>query len=68
MMVESGTGYTRASLLEDITAKFGPNSQFFTCSAESLTAEGLIAFLEAKGKFVPCEEGFQTSPDLMCKY
>jgi len=68
MMLESGAGYTRASLLADITGKFGPDSQFFTCSAESLTAEGLIDFLEAKGKFVPCEAGFPTSPDLMCKH
>ncbi len=68
MMLQSGKAYTRASLLADITATFGPECRFFTCSAESLSAEGLVDFLQAKGKFVPCEEGFQTSPDLMCKH
>jgi probable metal-binding protein len=68
MMLQSGKLYTRASLLTDIVAKFGPDSRFHTCSAENLTPEGIIDFLEAKGKFVPREGSFQTSPDLMCKH
>lgn len=68
MMLASGKAYTRASLLAEIVAAFGPNSRFFTCSAENLSPAGLIDFLQAKGKFVPREEGFQTSPDLMCKH
>jgi probable metal-binding protein len=68
MMLRSGKAYTRASLLTDIVATFGPGSRFFTCSAENLTPEGIIDFLEAKGKFLTSEEGFQTSPDLMCKH
>jgi len=68
MMLQSGKAYTRTSLLTDIVATFGPDSRFFTCSAENLTAEGIIDFLQAKGKFVPCEAGFQTSPDLRCNH
>jgi len=68
MMLQSGKLYTRASLLTDIVAKFGPASRFHTCSAENLTPEGIIDFLQAKGKFVPREGSFQTSPDLMCKH
>jgi probable metal-binding protein len=68
MMLQSGKLYTRDSLLKDIVTKFGPDSRFHTCSAENLTPEGIIDFLQAKGKFVPCEEGFQTSADLMCKH
>jgi probable metal-binding protein len=68
MMLESGKAYTRASLLADIVATFGPDARFFTCSAENLTPEGLIDFLQAKGKFVPHEGGFQTSPGLMCQH
>jgi probable metal-binding protein len=68
MMLETGRAYTRASLLTAIAAKFGPDSRFCTCSAEHLTAEGLVDFLRAKGKFVPCEAGFQTAADLMCKH
>ena len=68
MMLESGKPYTRASLLTDIVAKFGSSARFFTCSAEDLTPEGIIDFLEAKGKFLARDEGFQTSADLMCKH
>lgn len=68
MMLQSAKPYTRATLREDIIAQFGPDARFFTCSADNLTAEGLIDFLESKGKFVSCEQGFQTSPDLMCKH
>jgi probable metal-binding protein len=68
MMLTSGKSYSRESLLHDINTRFGPNVRFYTCSAEDLTAEGLIDFLQAKGKFVPMDGGFQTSPDLVCKH
>ncbi len=68
MMLDSGKSYTRASLLTDIVAEFGPSARFFTCSAENLTPVGIIDFLEAKGKFLAGEEGFHTSADLMCKH
>jgi len=68
MMLQSGRAYTRASLLSEIITNFGPEARFYTCSAQNLTPDGLIDFLEAKGKFVPGKEGFQTSPHLMCRH
>ena len=68
MMLQSGKTYTRASLLADIMSTFGQQARFFTCSADNLSPEGIIDFLQAKGKFVPDEEGFRTSPDLMCRH
>jgi probable metal-binding protein len=68
MMMQSGKAYTRPSLLTDIVAQFGHETRFFTCSAENLTPDGLVDFLQAKGKFVPCKEGFQTSSDVMCNH
>lgn len=68
MMLSSGKSYTRASLAADIIATFGPEARFYTCSAQNLTAAGIIDCLQAKGKFVPSEDRFQTSPDLMCKH
>jgi probable metal-binding protein len=68
MILQSGKAYTRASLLTDINAQFGPTSRFFTCSAENITPEGNIDFLQARGKFLPCSEGFQTPCDLTCKH
>jgi probable metal-binding protein len=68
MMLRSGKPYTRAGLLADINATFGQDARFHTCSAQNLTPEGIIDFLQAKGKFVPGDDGFQTSADLMCKH
>ncbi len=68
MMLNSGRAYTRTTLIADILANFGADARFYTCSAQNLTPEGIIDFLQAKGKFVPCDEGFQTSPDLVCKH
>ncbi len=68
MMLAASKAYTRASLLEDIRVAFGPDARFCTCSAENLTAEGLVDFLQAKGKFIPRDDGFQTSRDLVCQH
>ena len=68
MMMQSGKTYTRQSLIADIVATFGPEARFFTCSGDSMSPEALVDFLQAKGKFIPCENGFQTSPDLMCQH
>lgn len=68
MMMTSGKAYTREGLLADINARFGPQARFYTCSADNLTADGLISFLEGKGKFIAEPEGFKTSPNLMCKH
>lgn len=68
MMLASNTTYTRETLVAAITQRFGAQARFFTCSAEDMNAEQLVAFLEAKGKFVPQGAGFQTAADLMCKH
>ena len=68
MMLASGKAYTRESLVRDIVARFGAAARFHTCSAADLTAEGLVEFLEARGKFVPQAGGFQTAPELICQH
>lgn len=68
MMLASGRAYTRESLVNEVLGKFGPEARFHTCSAEDLTAAQLVDFLEAKGKFVPQEGGFQTAPDRICRH
>jgi probable metal-binding protein len=68
MMVESGAAYTRASLKAAILARFGADARFYTCAAENLTADGLIDFLAARGKFVAQGDGFTTGADQMCAH
>ena len=39
-----GNAYTEEGLLKAIIEQFGPDERFYTCSAENLTAQGLIEF------------------------
>ena len=48
-----GKVYTEEGLLKAIIEQFGPDERFYTCSAENLTAQGLIDFLKEHGKFMP---------------
>jgi probable metal-binding protein len=68
MMLASGEVYTRESLVAAITARFGHDARFHTCSAEDMTAVELVAFLDARGKLVPRDGGFQTAANLMCEH
>ncbi len=68
MMLDSKKLYTKASLIADITEKYGEDTRFFTCSAEDLTAEALVDFLEQKGKFTPVGENFQTDASKICNH
>ncbi|MEI8314523.1 MAG: YecH family metal-binding protein [Verrucomicrobiota bacterium] len=68
MMLASGKTYTQATLVADIIGKFGSATKFHTCSAEDMTAEELVTFLESRGKFKLHDGGFQTSKDVICQH
>lgn len=61
-----GHNYSEKSLLEAINEKFGAEARFYTCSAENLTAQGLIDFLKEHGKFMPTDEGFTVDTTRVC--
>ncbi|MCY1698538.1 YecH family protein [Lelliottia sp. SL45] len=68
MMIESGKQYTEQSLVQAIDSRFGNNARFHTCSAENMTAAELVAFLAARGKFIPADEGFSTHVSKICRH
>jgi probable metal-binding protein len=68
MMIESGEQYTEQSLVAAIHARFGETERFHTCSAEDMTAGELVAFLAARGKFIPAAEGFSTHESKICRH
>lgn len=68
MMIESGEQYTEQSLVQAIASRFGNNARFHTCSAENMTAAELVAFLAARGKFIPADEGFSTHVSKICRH
>lgn len=67
-MLDKGGSFTRESLKEAIIGHFGAETRFHTCSAQDMTAEQLIDFLAAKGKFVEDETGFNTQPEKICNH
>lgn len=68
MMIESGEQYTERSLVEAIHARFGETARFHTCSAADMTAVALVAFLAARGKFIPATDGFSTHESKICRH
>jgi probable metal-binding protein len=62
-----GHSYSEKSLLEAIIEKFGADARFYTCSAENLTAQGLIDFLKEHGKFKPMGDGFTVDTTKVCE-
>ena len=68
MMLASGKTYTKETLVKEIVSTFGKDARFYTCSAENLSAEELVSFLDSKGKFLRSEDGFQTSADKICDH
>ena len=67
-MLEHGGSFTKQSLREAIVARFGAQARFHTCSAEGMDAAQLIDFLEARGKFVATDGGFNTHSDRLCQH
>ena len=62
-----GHSYSENSLLEAIIEKYGTDERFYTCSAENLTAQGLIDFLKEHGKFISVDEGFTVDATKVCE-
>lgn len=67
-MLTNDKGWTRESLLQALAEKYGEDCRFHTCSAQDMSAEQLIDFLAARGKFVDAEGGFNTQESKICKH
>lgn len=67
-MLGNDKGWTRSSLLKALADKYGENCLFHTCSASEMSADQLIDFLEAKGKFVETTDGFTTQASKICSH
>jgi probable metal-binding protein len=69
MMGETSRAWTRLELVAAIVDRFGAEARFHTCSAANLTAEGIVAFLESRGKFVfASDAAFRVDPSRICNH
>ncbi len=69
-MMEGNSYNTKQELVKAIIEKFGEEERFYTCSAEDLTAEQLVDFLEERGKFMPTkdEDNFTVDITKVCNH
>ena len=69
LMLKTPQGFSTESLVQKLHHHFGPSTRFHTCSAEGLDAQGIVTFLEKKGKFHPVDEThFQTHLEKICNH
>ena len=68
MMLERPEGFTRTELVRAIAERFGTEARFHTCSAGNLTAEGLVTFLQERGKFEERKGRMQVQPERICNH
>lgn len=61
-----GQSFTDETLITAIIEKFGPEATFYTCSAQDLSAEEIIAFLKERGKFLTTAEGYTVNTATRC--
>lgn len=67
MMATSGRGYTRESLAQAVLEKFGADTRFSTCAGGGLTAEGVVEFIEARGKLMGPDDALRLDPEKQCE-
>lgn len=68
MMLEQGGVFSRESLAQAITERFGDDAKFHSCSADGMDVHSVIDFLESRGKFVARDDGFNTAQDKICNH
>lgn len=68
MMLDAGRRYTKTTLRAAIVERFGEAARFYTCAAENMTADELIAFLDGRNKFIQEGDGFTTDPARICQH
>ena len=68
MMLEHDEGFSRESLAQAITERFGQDARFHSCSEDGMDVNSVINFLESRGKFVARADGFSTAQGKICNH
>ena len=68
MIQQAGRAFSRPELVAAIGERFGAGASFHTCSAEGMTADGLIDFLASRGKFFGNDTALSIDPSKICQH
>ncbi|CAA6676978.1 MULTISPECIES: YecH family metal-binding protein [unclassified Lentimonas] len=68
-MMEADNGvYSRETLRAAINSKFGEATRFRSCSESGMDANGVIDFLDSRGKFTGTAEAFSFDTTRRCSH
>lgn len=68
-MMEGNCYASTQELIDAIIAQFGREERFFTCSADNMTAQELVCFLQERGKFKPSSnKTFTVDKNKICNH
>jgi len=68
LIAEADRAFSRQELVGVIATKFGANARFHTCSAEDLSADGLVGFLVERGKLFGDEHSLALDASKVCQH
>ncbi|MTI13516.1 YecH family metal-binding protein [Sansalvadorimonas verongulae] len=66
MVLAADKPQPREQLIEAITAQFGADAHFHTCSVQGLSANNLLELFMGKGKLVESAEGITADASRIC--
>ena len=67
-IADSKLALSKAGWVGEIDKKFGASARFHTCSAQNMTAEVLLDFLSARGKFTGTDEAMALEASAICNH
>jgi probable metal-binding protein len=68
MILAADAPLSRGELEEAVAARFGEAARFHTCSAESMTLDELLQFLNGRGKVLEVNGFLETSRGQICSH
>jgi probable metal-binding protein len=68
MILTAETPYSRAALQQAVMNRFGASARFHTCSAQEMTLDELLLFLECRGKVVEVGGILKTNRGEICDH
>ncbi|UTV27833.1 YecH family metal-binding protein [Photobacterium atrarenae] len=68
LLLAAETPYSEQSLQQAITAEYGEDVRFHTCSLQDLTLEALLIFFLERGKVIREGDAIVANPAMMCSH
>jgi probable metal-binding protein len=68
MILTAEPPYSRADLEEAVRRRFGDSARFHTCSAQDMTLDELLRFLDSRGKLFEVAGEVRTSRGHFCNH